>query len=199
MEVKLSIVVPFHWMENWQFFLIRCLQSIEKQSFEDYEIILVKQGRMAETTNAAIKGAKGELVKILLMDDYLAEPDSLKILVDNFKDTDKWMVTGCWHDAGNGIQNAHLPRYTEDIHTGNNCIGSPSVLLFRREGCLFFDEKLSWLPDCDLYRRLHDQFGPPKILNSLNVVIGLGPHQNTYVLPDDLKQMEHQYMSEKYL
>ena len=67
----ISIVIPYHDMHNGAFFLKRAIDSIMIQNYKDYEIILVKEGRMAENTNAGIKKAKGNIIKILFMDDYL--------------------------------------------------------------------------------------------------------------------------------
>lgn len=196
--VKVSIVVPFHWMDNWPFFLERCLKSIEIQSFKDYEVIMMKVGSMPVTSNRVIEGARGELIKILYLDDYLAHSDSLKNIVDAFREKDKWLVTGCVHDNGTNVANPHYPEYTENISTGNNCIGSPSVLTFRREGCLYFDEKLSFALDCDLYYRYNEAYGPPTILNDLNVVIGLHSGQTTNRMPQEEKMQEFEYVTKKH-
>src|ERR1700677_4323769 len=99
---KISIVVPFHWMKDWEFFLNRCLKSIEIQSYKDYEIIFMKVGSMPETSNRVIESAKGEIVKILYMDDYLAHEESLQKIVEVFGES-KWLVTGCLHDNGKSV------------------------------------------------------------------------------------------------
>ncbi len=184
-------------MPNGSFFLWRLVQSLMMQSFKDYELVITQEGLMARNTNAAIKKARGEIVKILYMDDYFAHNDSLKLIVDSFKPETQWVVTGCLHDDGESKGNAHLPSYSQDIHTGNNTIGSPSVLAFRREECLYFDENLSWLLDCDLYSRYYETYGLPTILKDLNVVIGIGEHQTTYALSNETKQWEHDYLNNK--
>lgn len=193
---KVSIVIPFHWMENWPVFLSRCLMSIEAQTFKDYEIVLVKAGSMPVTTNRAIESAKGELIKILFMDDYFATANSLQEIVDNF--TGDWLVTGCLHDSDGKIENYHEPKYTDDICTGNNCIGSPSVLTMSREKLLTFDESLSWLLDCDLYKRLYDSYGPPTLLSTPNVIIGLHNGQTSVLMSDKEKRKELAYMKKKH-
>ena len=58
---KISICIPTHNMKNKQFFLDRALESIRSQTFQDYEIVITEDGRMAENTNSAIKKATGEL------------------------------------------------------------------------------------------------------------------------------------------
>ena len=196
---KISVVVPFHWMENWERLLLRCLMSIEAQTFKDYEIILLKHSTMPVTSNRAIESAKGDLIKVLYMDDYLAHENALQEIADNFTKESKWLVTGCVHDTGDGNPtNYHEPKYTDDIFTGNNGIGSPSVLTMSREGLLLFDDTLSWLLDVDLYKRLHDSFGPPKILSTPNVCIGLHKGQHSNLMPDDKKREEGIYMLKKH-
>lgn len=197
MNPKISICIPFHWMENWPFFLERCLRSIEAQSFKDYEVILLKHSTMPVTSNRAIESARGELVKILYMDDYFAHGNALQEIVDNFDPRDRWLVTGCLHDDGTTVGGYHEPKYLTELSTGVNTVGSPSVLTLRREGAEYFDTRLSWLLDCDLYSRLYDKYGPPKILNVPNVTIGLHKGQTTHVMSDEEKMKEHEYLFKK--
>lgn len=198
----ISIAIPIHkGMKNFQFFYDRCIKSIESQTYKDYEIVITEEGKMAENTNAAIKKSKGDLIKLLYMDDYLAHPNALQVIVDNFKG--EWLATGCLHQAADQLNyedphSPHLPYYTQDIHRGNNCIGSPSVVTLRNKGRLLFDEKLSFLLDCDLYRRYYDTYGPPTLINDLNVVIGLHPGQTSNTMPTSEKEWEFNYLMKKY-
>jgi glycosyltransferase involved in cell wall biosynthesis len=187
---KISIVIPIHEMKNGSFFLWRAVNSIMEQTFKDYEIVIVKEGKMAENTNAGIKKAKGQLIKILYLDDYLAHPNALQEIADNFEFMDEWMITGA-------DTNPH-PYWTDDIATGNNRLGSPSALTIRNGLGELFDERMSWLLDCDLYKRLNDRYGPPKILDSVGVCIGTGDHQMTNILTDEEKLLEHKLIEKKY-
>jgi glycosyltransferase involved in cell wall biosynthesis len=221
--MKISVVIPCHQMENWQFFLKRSIESVKNQSFKDYEIVISDDSGvddrklmeflwneidigpftwaqrvkgelkgMARNSNRAIKYARGELIKILYMDDYLAHENSLQMIVDKFKENDTWLVTGCIHqDKTNQLTNPHVPTYSEEIYTGKNTIGSPSVLTFKRERGLLFDERLSWLLDCDLYKRYFDAYGRPKILDDINVVIGLHDGQTSNLMSYADKSLEH--------
>lgn len=194
----LSVVIPIHDMKDGEFFLWRTISALMTQSFQDFEIVITKKGKMAENTNAGIKKAKGELIKILYLDDYLAHPDSLKRIVDSFDRNDTWLVSGCWHQVKNEERmSPHNPMYTKEIATGLNTIGSPSVLTIRRDTALLFDENLNWMLDCDLYTRYYSIYGEPKILNDLNVVIGIGDHQTTYILSDEEKLKEQNYLLNK--
>lgn len=201
---RFSIVVPIHKkMENRAFFLDRLVQSLVAQSFKDYELIITQEGTMPVNTNAGLRRARGELIKILYMDDYFAHPDALQRITEAFTPTTQWLATGCLHqDSTPGTleepHSPHFPTYSKDIHTGNNTIGSPSVITIRNEGKLLFDEHLSYLLDCDLYRRYFDLYGPPILTDDLNVVIGLHPGQTSNIMSNAIKQKEFNYLNEKY-
>lgn len=193
---KISICVPIHWMKNWQFFLTRCLKSIEEQTFQDYEIILTKTGKMAENTNHAIQSAKGDIIKILYMDDSFAHKDSLKNIAEGFKGG--WLVTGCVHDYGDGkLVQPHKPSFDGILRNGNT-IGSPSVIAFENKDPLLFDENMTWVLDLDYYKRLYDRYGLPIILDSYDTVIGCGEHQMTNVLTYEEKDLEYKYFKDKW-
>lgn len=198
MKPKISIVIPWHFMDSWHMYLVRCLGSIEMQSFTDYEVILTKAGSMPVNTNRAMKAAKGELVKVMYMDDYFATETALAEIVENFKEEDKWLVSSCVHDHGDGMaRDYHTPFYSEDIATGNNTIGSPSVLTIRRDSLLLFDENLSWLLDCDLYKRLHDAYGDPVIVDKPHIAIGIHKGQTSNLMSAEEKEKERLYMIKK--
>lgn len=189
---KVSIVVPFHWMKNWQVFLTRCLESVEKQTFKDYEVILTKAGSMPVNSNRAIQSAKGEWVKILYMDDWLLHDEALRWMVNHVEKVNKkeWFMCGTDNHEG--------PVWTDDIHTGNNKLGSPSALMFRNDKPLLFNETLSWLLDCDLYKRLYERYGEPSVMVGSHVGIGIHEGQMTNILTDEEKLKEHEYLNKKY-
>lgn len=170
----------------------------ESQSYENLDIKYFKNKRkgMAQNTNEAIRNATGEIIKILYMDDYLASNESIDKIVKNFKEY--WIATGCEHDDGEKIYNKHIPSYNEKIFLGKNTIGSPSVIAFLNKDILFFDEKMTWLLDCDYYKRLYDKYGKPGIIEDNLVIIGTGNHQTTSILSIKRKIKEHFYMIKKY-
>ena len=192
MTPKISICVPFHWMKNWQFFLTRCLESIEKQTFTDYEIVLIKHSTMPITSNRVIESAKGEIIKVLYMDDFLEDNNYLEEVYKVFLDKKvEWVITSASTNKD--------PVWTNDIHTGNNKLGSPSALAFRnRNENEFFDERLSWLLDCDLYKRMEKRFGKPTILTNVSMGIGIHLGQMSHILTDQQKLEEVNYLKKKY-
>lgn len=183
-------------MDNKDFFLKRCIKSIEAQTYTDYEIVITDKGKMAANTNSAIKKAKGEIIKILFLDDYLYSDTALQNIVDNWKGG--WMATGCIHDTNLDLVNPHVPAWNHDIYKGMNTIGSPSVISFENDKPLLFDERLSWMIDCDLYWRLCGRYGLPIMLNSIDIGIGIGTHQTTYTMMEEDKLKEQKLVTKRY-
>lgn len=152
MNPKVSIAIPIHQTPKTAFFLSRLFKSISEQTFTNYEVILTNEPGMAHNHNAAILKSKGELIKLMQMDDYFDSPYSLKDIVDNFGTEDYWQVTACTHTL-DGITtfNPHYPSWTEDIITGNNRLGSLSTITIRNQGKILMGEPLTWVVDCDWY------------------------------------------------
>jgi len=221
----ISICIPTYEMHGKaRELLARSFDMLKKQTYKNFEVIVSDNSRdntiqnlcedqkykslnikysrnlrtgLAPNTNEAMKKASGKLIKILFMDDFFADENSLQDIVDNFKG--HWLVTGCGHDKGNGkIVSKHFPVYNKNMHLGKNTIGSPSVLTIKNEDVIFFDENLSWVVDCDYYKRLYDKYGKPNILNKVNVIIGIGKHQTTNHLENDIKRKEYSYIEKKY-
>jgi len=197
-NIKISIVIPYYKTENSEKFLERCLESIRNQTYKNYEILVPEKGKSSENTNAGIKQATGDVIKILHMDDYFSSPNSLQEIVDLWPF--KWLVTGCIHDDGlffggeGHLFNRHLPKYTDDIVAGFNEIGAPSVLAFENKDPLMFDKDLVWVLDCDYYKRLYDRYGLPTVLDKVNVVIGIHKGQATNLISDAIKNREEMWL-----
>lgn len=196
--MKLSIAIPIHDTPKTASFLSRLLKSLSEQTFTDYEIVITKEGAMAHNHNAAIMASKGELIKFIQMDDYLAHPDALQDIVDNFAPEDQWMISPCAHVL-NGVEfNPHFPKWNDRMFTGNNTLGGFSTLTIRNDNPLLLDESLTWVVDCDLYQRYYDTYGPPKLLKSMNVVVDVGTHRLSSTLSDELKAREVEFLTKQY-
>jgi len=217
---NLTVCIPTSDMKDKERFFTRCLDSLWKQSYQDFEVVVTDNSEdriiediceyyksginyyrnpikgMAQNTNEGIRRAKGELIKILYMDDYLAHTDSLLKIINHFKGN--WLVTACLHDDGIEVFKPHLAKYSPDIYLGNNTIGGPSVLTIKNENPLLFDEEMTWLLDCDYYKRCFDKWGEPDIMRDYNVIMGLHPEQATNTMGRDRKLQEYNYMRKKY-
>jgi len=185
--MKVSICIPTYKHPD---FLKRCLDSVLQQDFTNYEIIITDDSpddsisRLAETYNderihyykndrtlgsprnwnKAISKAKGEYIKILHHDDWLAEPYSLRKyveLLNNNPDADIAFSASCDIDE-KGEKKSHIANETSlkkiekdppAIYLGN-AIGAPSVCIFRNNKGYEFDPNLVWLVDIEFYIRL---------------------------------------------
>lgn len=217
----LTVAVPTHDMEGKGYFLKRLLNSLWNQSFQDFEIVVtdnseddeiericdwyktgiryIKNPRkgMAQNTNEAIKQSKGNLIKILYLDDFMAHDNALEKIVSHFKG--RWLVSACRHTTdGEHYFDTHHASYNDQIHTGNNTIGSPSVLTILNKDPLLFDEEMTWLLDCDYYKRMHELYGDPVILDDINVIIGVHEGQATFTMGEERKAREYEYIHHKY-
>ena len=191
---KISVCVPFHWMKDWEKLLYRCIKSIESQDYPNYEVILIKHSNMPVTSNRVIDSATGDIIKLLYMDDYFSHGHALTEIAGAFHGG--WLVSGCIHDDGRTISNYHQPNI-KGIENNINTIGSPSVLAFEGKCKERFDEKMSWLLDVDLYKRLYKLYGEPTILDTPNVTIGIHEGQMTNILTDEEKNVEFTYLLNK--
>ena len=197
-----SIVIPTHKFPNSEFYLNRLLESIRNQSYQDYEIIVVRQGKSAaEKLNKGFKEAQGDLIKVMFTDDYFPDEHALQRIVDAHKGM--WSVCACIHDNGE-LFNPHIPKWNKDIILGNNTLGSPSVLTLTNTGFLpEWDENLHWLMDCVYYQKLFEDYGEPQILShgitaDVDIVIGIHENQQTNVLTGKEKAREYEYVKNKF-
>lgn len=197
--MKLSIAIPYHDTPKTAFYLSRLLKSVEQQTFKDYEVVLTKEGPFAHNHNAAIAKATGDIVQMLQMDDYFESPQSLGNIVKSFENEKViWQITGSLHDSNGAVGNLHIPKWTDDIFTGNNRLGSVSTLSFRRDKAIQFEEPLTWVVDCDLYYRLFLKYGRPYICPHPNVVIDVRTDRLSSTLSNELKSDEINYLLKKY-
>lgn len=158
-------------------------------------------GNSSANINNAIKKASGKIIKILFQDDFLYNENSLKDISENFDiEKDFWLITACEHTKdGISFIRPFYPTYNHNIHLGKNTISSPSVLSIKNNDPLLFDENLKWLMDCDYYKRCYNNFGKPKILNTISVVNRMGGHQISNTLANqDLRFYEYKYILKKY-
>jgi glycosyltransferase involved in cell wall biosynthesis len=223
--MKISIAIPTSGMKDKEYFLTRCLNSLWDQSLQDFEIVITDNSDdgiiesicnlykggiryyrnpikgMAQNTNEAIRRSKGQLIKILYMDDFLCDNEALEIMFKRFYNAEdsRWLATGCAHTRdGKFLLKPHIPKYSEDIHTGHNTIGSPSVVMIKNDRPLMFDEKMQWLLDADYYKRLHDKYGEPVIVRDILVAVGIHDGQMTQTMGEERKLQEFNYITEKY-
>jgi glycosyltransferase involved in cell wall biosynthesis len=156
-------------------------------------------GSSSSNINFAINNSDGDIIKILFQDDFLHNEYSIELIVNFFDENDKWLITSCLHtNDGINMFNEHHPKWNDKIHLGINTISSPSVLSIKNDVKERFDDDLIWLMDCDMYKKLYDSYGPPKILPSVNVVNRLWGNRLSDTIPQSIKDNELIKMKLKY-
>ena len=151
-----SLIVPIYNVEKY---LEKCLQSIEKQIFDDYEVILVDDGsidnsrkiaelfirkdpskfKLIHQENQGLSGARnkgllyatGEYICFADSDDYL-EPLYLKEMYDQAKKNDADMVFCAFasvDEQGNFIKEIHEQGFMEG--ETYSIYGKPELLLIQ--------------------------------------------------------------------
>ena len=226
----ISIAIPVYEMNSTGAdFLKLSLSKICEQTFTDVEVVISdhskdeeikkvcdafqgilrivylkneeNRGSSSANLNNALKHCSGDLIKILMQDEYLYDSDALKKIEEVFsKDSDvNWLVTNCvFGTTPDIIKGSMTPKYTEKIVNGINTIGSPSVLTIKNSEVELFNEELLWVMDCEYYKRLHDKFGPPSVLESNCVFIVQHKDQVSSILTEDFKKNEVKYLEEKF-
>lgn len=228
--MKISIAVPVYEMRgSGIYFLRENLERISIQSFKDIEVIISdhsigeeigdlcreysdkinisyfkneeKRGSSSSNFNNAISKCTGDIIKLMMQDEYLCDVDSILKIHDAFLNPEvKWCVTSCYYGGDiNSISGRVDPFYNENIFKGNNTIGSPSVVSVRRSEIKYFDEDLIWLMDCDYYVRMYRDHGNPFIINDPLVFIVQHKNQITSWLSSEIKSKEETILAQRYI
>ena len=138
---------------------------------------------LGSNLNNCISYARGEYVKILFQDDFLSHKYSLFQMRLRLRvSKKKWLAAATIHlqqDSGIFI-NRFKPKNSDFLLLGKNSISSPSVILFKKDFFIPFDEKFKYLIDCEWYLRMSHHFGLPVFFNRVSVVNRLHKDQATY-------------------
>jgi len=226
--MRFSIVIPT-WEQYGKgyFFLTQLLDSIKNQSFNDYEIVISdhsinneienickkydflkisylrnqnKRGNSPHNLNFGLRQAKGEIIKVMFQDDFFINPNSLKLISNEFEINDcKWLVNGCCHTTDSiNFFRYMIPKWNDRINEGVNTISSPSVLSFINKDILYFDENLTMLMDCDYYYSLHKKYGLPSILKEYLIANTFHEYQISKMYDKNLQEEINLVKQKKY-
>lgn len=226
----ISIAIPVYEMNSsGAEFLKLSLSKICQQNFNDIEVVVSdhskddeiknvcdtfeglikivylkneeKRGSSSANLNNALKHCSGEIIKILMQDEYLYDEDALEKIKQIFDEDSNtnWLITSCvFGTTPDVIKGSMNPKYTEKIVNGINTIGSPSVLTIRNSNIEYFNEDLLWVMDCEYYKRLYDKFGPPSVLEKNCVFIVQHQNQVSSILSEEFKKNEVKLLEEKF-
>jgi len=194
-----SIAIPFYYRdENSITQLYRCINSINNQNFNSYDILISTQnifsrlkndpffndkiislynaekigGFIQGNINYAIQKCTGKWIKILFSDDFFFDKNTLFNINFQLKaNNKKWAVMNSLHfdQASQKIYKPFIPFFQENILEVNT-IGSPSAIVLKNNKKILFDKK-SWMRlDVDYYFSLFKKLGKPLYIRNVFIV-----------------------------
>jgi glycosyltransferase involved in cell wall biosynthesis len=171
----------------------RLLKSLADQTFKDFEVIITDDSPddslldlvseyidklslryfknaqalgTPENWNEGIRHAKGQWIKLMHDDDWLASPGSLQVFVDAIKrnPATDFFFSAYYNVKGNEAEivrpgSLRIRQLQQNPVTllSKNVIGPPSVVIHRKDDNFFYDKNLQWLVDMDFYMRYLDK------------------------------------------
>jgi hypothetical protein len=154
--------------------------DVYKKYSEEMNIKYIKNSSRKNSTeniNNSLFNSEGEIVKIMFMDDYFYSNDAIGTIVEKMElNNSIWSLCSTHHykEDLNEYGTILYPTWNgEGLLLGHNTIGSPTVMSYRKENEMLFDEKLRLLVDVELYYRMMLKHGMPDFINSTLVVTSL--------------------------
>ena len=154
------------------------------------------RGNGPANMNNAISECSGEIVKIMFQDDFFYDDEALEKIYYALSDSDRmWLLNGTNHtkDDGNSFYWDLYPKFNDDLLKGVNTISSPSVVSFKRQSEVIFDETLVYFIDIDYYYGMREKYGDPVFYNDI-LVTNRFPHENS--ISSNMKNKEEIILTE---
>lgn len=193
----IEVVISDHSVNNE-------IEKLCKEYSSKFNIVYIKnplnRGNFSSNLNNSIRNSSGQIIKLLMQDDYLMDPKSLESVNSVFSDPSvNWAACGCYSGWDSRDYNPLIPRYDDSsISRGINTIGSPSVISIRNKDVQYFDEGLSWVVDLDYYKKMNSVFGNPSIISEYSIFVQRHPNQITNTLPENIKHSEELELRRRY-
>ncbi len=141
-----------------------------------------------ENWNEGFRKSGGEWIKIMHDDDWFSGPDSLYFFAKAIeKGTGGFYFSAYTNAYQDGLSNKirlgfrqlkSVKQLPETLFASNK-IGPPSVIIFKKDNDLTFDNRMKWLVDIDFYIRYFKKHGPPQYIPKYLVQIGISESQVT--------------------
>ncbi len=178
----------------------------EFQDFYKIEHVLYNKISLGGNVNNAIKNSSGEVIKILCSDDLIISKNMIKTTEKSFRDESLiWLLySSVDFDYVDEFTNKlnivghRVPKWNEDIIYGFNTISGLSVISFRNNKEIFFDDNLRLYIDVDFYYTLKNTYGMPKIIKNHMIANRSHPDQDQRKVSDKDKTAEIEYIVKKH-
>jgi hypothetical protein len=207
---EISVCIPLHDPRELHYdFLQEALESISIQTLYPKEVLIAgsykptyldklletfnkffpvkfiknKSTSTSSNLNLLVPYSSGSIVKILFQDDFLISNTALEITNHIFLETNTiWaacMSRNYNNQNGEYTRNVN-PKFRNKLAKGINSIGSPSVVSFKKNYYLPFNENLVWMLDCEWYLQMQHRFGNPYIIKNFQIANRLHQYQATH-------------------
>ena len=116
------------------------------------------------------------------MDDFFIDKNALEIIEKKFNNSKViWLASGSknFDNHSRKFVRTIRPKVSKSIIKGVNTIGCPSVISFRTNAFLKFNENTAWMLDREWYLRMLHHHGRPKIIFRSQIASRLHPGQAT--------------------
>lgn len=118
--MRISVIVPYYGNSDSQpmkAILARCLDSINNQTFKDYELIVSKEGTdLSSSRNWGIEQAHGDYLMFIDSDDYISK-DLFEVLDDAIRKYPESDIIEFPVHVHEGGEDAHLLNFKEKQYT----------------------------------------------------------------------------------
>ena len=221
----ISIVIPAYEAKGDSIRLLTDLfESIKKQTYKKFEIVIADhsedkaifefcskydfnithffnergRGNASVNMNEGIIRSKGDIIKIMHMDDAFTNPECLSLIKESL-DRNKnvfWGAVAFNHNYENeGVQSIRR----EIVPSMSGVIGCPSVSFFRnnKKEPDLFDENLIIINDHDFHQRLYKKYGNPFIISDICVTVRLHENQVSSWIGKEREEKEIEYFRTK--
>ena len=193
---EMSIAIPCHDRgENGPLWLEQLFETIEKQTYQDFDIVISDQSENdlilrkcqqwskkyditylryegkepCDNINTALENCENEIIKIMFSDDIFIKDTALEEISNAFAlDSCKWLFTGyCETEDLKTFTGEKEPVWTRETLEGRNLLSSPSAVAMRKDAMVLFDPKLKLLLDVDFYHRMRVKNGMPYFIKEV--------------------------------
>lgn len=232
MEIKVSVVIPcYEYGGKGVRYLSDMFRTISQQTIKEVEVIIPdhsvntdieefcydnifdlniiyfrneeNRGDVASNKNLGMDLAKGEVVKMMYMDDYFYTNDALEKTYNTLINSDKmWLVCGTNHTRDNGktFDTFIMPRWNDNMlrARGNNTMSGVSVISYKNPMDVRWDSKTIMLLDVDFYYSLRSKYGDCIYLNECMITQRVNKDALSSTISDEDVQKEFVYCREKH-
>jgi len=230
---KVSIIIPsYEYNGKGVYYLSHIFRTISKQTLKDVEVIVPdhsiddkieefcsdnifdlnivyvrnsdSRGNAAVNKNVGMDIAKGEIVKMMYMDDFFFRDDSLEKIYNALTTSEKmWLVCGTNHtrDDGKTFDTVIYPRWNDNMlkARGNNTMSGVSVISYKNQDMnIRWDPNTCMLMDIDFYYQLRNKYGDCLYLNEVLISQSLNVDSLSSITSDQDIQKEFVYCREKF-